>query len=561
MRILALLGCLLLVASPLHAAPVSVPDGAVFYLGISVDGGKPETSGLGFVVAADPTPRLVSALHNVPGGAASEDLTSRVSIVATEAFGRQEAFKVTTAMGIAAADAETIETDVMVWELPTNKKGRLKSQLPLKPLVLAADCPRAGATVWLASPLIERGGRGAPGKVLRCDARTIEVRMDGAMGLTRSAGAPLLDRSGEVVGMLVRGEKPSGDATIVFGVSTIALQAHLAGEALAEVQTESVVGASTLEQVRAIARDPWANPWGLDLERIHNVLLPGWADDHISTGDVKKALDAAPALVAFFHKIAQLTFGDAMSSYDEVTRLLEEWSGVYAEEGVRIMVHAARVRSGFTFLTSWRLHSTVLDGRTVHLLARLDGQEVEETLISWTESGALVVSAARAQEIAIAHIWPALSPRSDHPRAHALWSELDEALGTSTMALLLTSSSRAEAGRNSVPADLEPAGEVALMNLVAHLTVLAVQAGAGGPTEDERQLWAAFLGREESHQIGAMIVCAAAGSHRPAKEVADELGVCEGTGDDVLERVHLTLGTLPQAELTGLPDALPIRVP
>jgi len=551
---------LVLFAPLLIAAGPTVPDGAVFYLGVAVDGGKPTITGLGFVVADDPTPRLVSSLHIV-GEVPAADLGARVRVVATEAFARQEAFTATDAMTIAGATVEAVATDVMGWELPVNKKGRTKSKLPLGPLTLAASCPREGATIWLASPLMEKGGRGAEGKVLRCDPHTIEVRLDGARSLERSAGGPILDRSGDVVGMLVRGEKPSGGATVAVGASVEALRAHLAGEALAELADDGPVAAESLEQVQAIGSDPWANPWGLDLEELHTILLPGWAADDLAEADVKDALVDVPELAALFMRIARLSFGDSMTSYDEIARVLEEWSGIYADQGVRLAVRPARVGSRFTFLTSWQLHSTVLDGRTVLLQARLDELDVREELVSWTESGALIVSVARAQEIAIGSLWPTLRLDSSHPRSSALRDELDETLGTTTMALLLTSSRESEAGRTAPPAELDAGVEVALMNLVADVATLTVEAAAGGDQDDGRKLWARFLGRPESAQSGALIVCAVAGGGGSAKAVADELGVCEGIGENVSERVRRTIGKLGEVDLEGLPDALPIRIP
>ncbi|MCP4869607.1 MAG: hypothetical protein GY898_12905 [Proteobacteria bacterium] len=555
MRILALLAPILI------AAALTVPDGSVFYAGVATNGGKPTITGLAFVAAQEPTPVLISAL-SIAGDVPGDALTARVDVSVTEAFARQEAFKATDAMAIAGASVDEVAANVMVWTLPTNKKGRVKSQMPLKPLTLAEDCPREGATIWLASPLIEKGGRGGGGKVLKCDARTIEVRLDGAHSLTRSVGGPILDRGGDVVGMLVSGEKPSGGATVAVGVSVEALLAHLAGEPLGDKADDGPVAAETLEQVQALGSDPWANPWGVDLQALHTELLPAWAGDDASEADVKAAMGDVPEIPALFARIARLSFGDAMTSYDEITRVLEEWSGFYAEEGVRLTVRPAKVKADFTFLVSWQLHSAVLEGRSVHLQARLDDLESREPLLEWTEAGALIVSVARAQEIALGHLWPALALDSGHPRASALRDELDEALGTTTMALLLTSSKDAQPGASELPAELDPGVEVALMNLVAYVTRLTVQAASGGPEDDDRKLWAAYLGRPESHQGGAMIVCgAAAAGDASAKAVADELGVCEGTGEDVLERVRRTIGKLGEAELHGLPDALPIRIP
>lgn len=554
MRILAL------VAPVLIAATLSVPDGSVFYAGVSTDRGQPAITGLAFLVAHEPSPVLVSA-QSVAGDVPADALTARVDLSATEAFARQEAFKATDAVVIAGASSADVATDVMVWALPTNKKGRIKALMPLKPLTLAEDCPREGATIWLASPLIEKGGRGGGGKVLRCDARTLEVRLDGAHSLTRSVGGPLLDRSGDVVGMLIRGEKPSGGATVAVGMSVEALRAHLAGEPLGDAANDGLVAAETLEQVQAMGSDPWANPWDVDLRALHTDLLPAWADDAIAEADVKAAMGEVPEIPALFSRIARLKFGDAMSNYDEVARALEEWSGFYAEAGVRLTVRPVKVKADFTFLTSWELHAAVLDGRAVHLQARLDSIDVREPLLEWTESGALIVSAAKASAIALGHVWPAMALDSGHPRAAALRDELDEALGTTTMALLLTSSGDAEEGATVPPAELEPGVEVALMNLVAHVTTLTVQAAAGGPRDDGRKLWARTLGRPESHQVGAMIVCGAAADDPSARAVADELSVCEGAGEDVLERVQRTIGKLGEADLDGLPDALPIRIP
>jgi hypothetical protein len=231
-----------LAADPAPPAAPTLPDGSVVFPAFTVGGHAIGGGGMAFYARLDGKAVVVTAFQllgppsKLPAQIAAADVAKQVTSVAlVDAWNRKStgvagpAFTVVDAAPMsqgAAHDLAVFDVSISGFDTITNNP----KVEPPHPLDLAPADPKVGDIVWLAAPV-----NGAPpdvhlhaAKVAQVDANALYVEFaEKALDLAGTAGAPLIDAQGRVVGMCVGGG--TMDGVVVGGANPVgAMRARIA---------------------------------------------------------------------------------------------------------------------------------------------------------------------------------------------------------------------------------------------------------------------------------------------------------------------------------------------
>jgi hypothetical protein len=401
------------------AAPPVVPEGALLVPSFVTTGRPPWSTGLATIVDGPNGEVVVTALGNVQapgiGGTAMSGTDLRTGRRVLETASR---------IALPDADARGPATDLAAYRVVRDARGRAGGKVAPHALPIAARCPES-PEAW-----VPVGSGWVSASIVACTDRVLWLAAlpDGA-----ERGAPVLDRTGAVLGVVTADDDP-GDGRVA-AMASPTLLAHLARRPL-PLEPPPPCPWGVLDT----GWEPIANPWNYDLPGLHAVLLTDWGLSGAHDEALKRGLSGSE-LGPLWNEIARLSWENTSANFVRISALVERWNALYRDHAVPLRINPAAQGQVLALMT-WHLdhHATITVGSrsvAVDVVSRVDRWNIADPVPTLLTGGSeVVVPLEDVRDSELYRMWSRLDPAAHDPLAASVSTELAAAIGDDPVRVL-----------------------------------------------------------------------------------------------------------------------------